>query len=720
MHDNYLFSFLFDPRETSIMAAIEAKAQACIASFHECLHKAESVHVREHSLVEEQLARFSIWTDAMRVFEPGRQSLDHRLQMAPEVQDTCAALLEVISRRLQACKSSLLCLQPQHDDDDAFQQSLCGIAEHISLLNKLSNTIHRATKELYFAETADAGAFRICDHDGNDAEEFLRDTFTRYVRDYFPATSKTIQRRLGDSMVFRGKLIQSRRSRYGTRPSQLQNVRSLAQTHLPSPPKLASDTQDTITNPKNRGIGRQESIAVARIATTLAPEEVREASAHSMMSRTEATAPSSHESTVFSPAPIEIVDLGKETDGISGQSCEDAIDAVAEAMCPFCFYAISACGVADQKKWNWHVMKDFDVYVCLFEECDSATNTYTHSSQWLEHMQQHILRWRCVSKSHEEFWGYTKEEHIEHMKNQHRAKLTDAQLDLLAEKSARPMGPLFECCPMCGILQDSSDAMEAHVAGHLMLRALRSLPTCEDGEYDPIEDGSATGSLGPNNRNTIKSLMETQLPAKDTTLGDASLTGKNPIGRRTLSSDQDVVDDNEVTDIASDLSQRQAVPDIHDDEDLKAEDVWGFFHHHKSRYGVDESLGNLPPDYQQGKPAPGPTKSFTPVLPQGDNEEDEEEDEVYDGDMVRAMEESRRAYHGHDQAAGSSRAAVSAYATDMTFDNSKIPQTSQALDLEEEEGKESSFGIDLGNFSVVPSYYYEPGSVRATPPITLV
>lgn len=51
-----------------------------------------------------------------------------------------------------------------------------------------------------------------------------------------------------------------------------------------------------------------------------------------------------------------------------------------------------------------------------------------------------------------------------------------------------------------------------------------------------------------------------------------------------------------------------------------------------------------------------------------DNEDDEEEDgdddegDYYgDGDMTRAMEESRQAYYGHDQAAGSSRAA-SAYA----------------------------------------------------------
>ncbi|KAK8046157.1 hypothetical protein PG996_014221 [Apiospora saccharicola] len=74
-----------------------------------------------------------------------------------------------------------------------------------------------------------------------------------------------------------------------------------------------------------------------------------------------------------------------------------------------------------------------------------------------------------------------------------------------------------------------------------------------------------------------------------------------------------------------------------------------------------------------------------------DGEEDREDggddkgDYYGDGDMTRAMEESRRAYYGHGQEAGSSSAYASTYA----------PAT----------------GVDPSNFTVVPSYCYEPGSV---------
>ncbi|KAK7932571.1 hypothetical protein PG985_003283 [Apiospora marii] len=709
------------------MAIVATKAQACITSFDQCLHQAALVHVRERSLVEDQLARFSIWTGTMRVLEPGRQSLDHRLRMAPEVQDTCATLLEVIFRRLQTCtsfaldfyffenmlslfpayltstqgKSSLVGLQPQHIDDDtnddAFQQAICGIAEHISLLNKLSNTIRRTIRELHIAEAANAGAFRICDDEGNGAEGFLKEIFTRYIRDNFPATSEVIQERLGGSMILRRKLMLYRRSRYGTRPIRVQNVPSLAKTRSPSP-KPAADTQDTftshrneatqwqdtVTNRNNEELSWQDSISVTGSATTLAPENFRKPSAPSMVSSTKTIALSSDESLACPPAPIgsikqmqkQIIMMrgkntcsGEEIDGMSGQYWEHAINAVAEVMCPYCFYVIPASDVADRERWNSHVVKDLDVYICLFEECDSATDMYHHSSQWLEHMRQHIVRWRCVARSHEEFLGNTREEHVEHMKSEHQATLTEAQLDLLAEKAARPMGPLFKSCPLCGILQGSSDAMEAHVAGHLRLLALESLPTYEDGGSKPLEeDGSITGNLGPNNRSTIQSSMAIQLSAEDPALGGTSSAGKRSFARN-LFRDQGRVGEQHKRPAEGTTDIQPIEDDARNDNE---EDGW------------DED---------------------------DNNDEGEEDKDSYDedGDMTSAIENSRRAYYGYDQAAGSSRTAAPAYSTNITSEDVDSTRTYGAPDIFE--GNEENFlGIDPSNFSVVPSSYYEPGS----------
>ena len=91
-------------------------AESCLQSFQECLRKAASIHARELSLVEDQLARFSVWTANIRVFVPGRGSLDHRLREAPDVQDAVAGLLEVLDYQLQNCRCICFGIQPACSD----------------------------------------------------------------------------------------------------------------------------------------------------------------------------------------------------------------------------------------------------------------------------------------------------------------------------------------------------------------------------------------------------------------------------------------------------------------------------------------------------------------------------------------------------------------------------------------------------------------------------
>lgn len=185
------------------------------------------------------------------------------------------------------------------------------------------------------------------------------------------------------------------------------------------------------------------------------------------------------------------------------------------------------------------------------------------------------------------------------------------------------------------------------------------------GDPSHLRTESTTGSLGPNHRITIQSFMDTQLSAQGTTRGGTSSAGKNSIGRRSLSSDQDPVGDNEATDVGFELSELQTIPDIHDDGLLKTEDVWGFFRDHRSRDGVGEAIGNFSLDDQQGKPAEG-IADPRPVEEneESDNEKDEkmEEEEHNDSgeeDMARALDSSRRDFYADDRAAGSSRAAAS-------------------------------------------------------------
>lgn len=157
-----------------------------------------------------------------------------------------------------------------------------------------------------------------------------------------------------------------------------------------------------------------------------------------------------------------------------------------------------------------HVKNDLDPYVCLFENCDSAEHLYSHSNTWIKHMKGHTLRWRCKSKAHGEFMAETRDDYVDHMKSSHPRKFTDAQLDVLADRNAHTIGPLFVACPLCG-LEKTDMPMENHVVCHMRLLALKSLPpSYEDNvELDGFESqNDYLSDSGPAKRSTIQSAFE--------------------------------------------------------------------------------------------------------------------------------------------------------------------------------------------------------------------
>jgi hypothetical protein len=85
---------------------ISACANDCLESFQKCLFSAASIHPRELSMVEDQLARFSSWANGIGVFAPGSASMDHRLRYAPDVTGVVIGLLESLNYRCQSCRKS--------------------------------------------------------------------------------------------------------------------------------------------------------------------------------------------------------------------------------------------------------------------------------------------------------------------------------------------------------------------------------------------------------------------------------------------------------------------------------------------------------------------------------------------------------------------------------------------------------------------------------------
>ncbi len=115
--------------------------------------------------------------------------------------------------------------------DAAFEQAINLISHRTRTLHLLSNTIRSASIE---SQSLDAArAFPICDEDGNNVEDFLRDHFTGYIRVRFPTVSRELEQRLAGAMVLRRKLILYRRSRYGTCPVEVQDVPSQPVVSIP-------------------------------------------------------------------------------------------------------------------------------------------------------------------------------------------------------------------------------------------------------------------------------------------------------------------------------------------------------------------------------------------------------------------------------------------------------------------------------------------------------
>lgn len=57
----------------------------------------------QKSLLDDELARFTIWTNMMGVFAGARASMDHRLRETPEVRDAVVDVLEGLLEHIETC-----------------------------------------------------------------------------------------------------------------------------------------------------------------------------------------------------------------------------------------------------------------------------------------------------------------------------------------------------------------------------------------------------------------------------------------------------------------------------------------------------------------------------------------------------------------------------------------------------------------------------------------
>ncbi|RAK75252.1 uncharacterized protein BO72DRAFT_529568 [Aspergillus fijiensis CBS 313.89] len=483
--------------------SITTAARIFLDSIQQCIQQPVNLGPREIMLLQDQLGRFSIWASETGVFAPRRASLDHRLRYVPEIQRLVRGLLETLDDHLHHY------LTQQNEERD-----LSAIAKDLTLLHRLSNTIRRASRESQNLRAAEH--FRIEDEEGVDVGAAWRDTFAaEVIRRKWPACDDWLRERLASAMLLRRKRVLYRRFRHDKARMDQSVPGRDAEDQGQKPEADHEHVKKRETTSARSASGSRATTS----ATTLNPEQFRKASAPSVLGTTRTTRMNTQEESLYPPAPkgeiikrletlekersTSIEDSGQHS---SGQDAElsrrekiiadrHAILRNSEVVCPYCCCTLSGADVMDDRKWRNHLKHDLDAYVCLFEECATETILYSHSEEWLNHLREHKVRWRCTAKAHGILIFEDQADYLDHIRNKHKG--SESQLRHLTERGSQPSGPLFVICPLCNAEAAKLNIpVEDHIASHLRYLALQSLPFVEYNAQASGEDGSLPSSDG--------------------------------------------------------------------------------------------------------------------------------------------------------------------------------------------------------------------------------
>ncbi|KAI7909502.1 hypothetical protein M0657_011814 [Pyricularia oryzae] len=378
----------------------------CLEEFKLCLDTAAALGPEELSLIEDQLARFSVWTANMAVFVPGRASMDHCLRQAPEVLDIVIGVLDALRSCIDTNRRTIEAMLRDLADKSETSASansqgltkpLAALAQEITLLYQLSNPIRKASKDSQNLKAAED--HQIKDDEGNDVGPLLQQIFARFIADRFPKITDGLAERLSSAMLLRRKRILYRRSHYGTSPIRVKKVALRPEVPFPSVMKLEGQPLDKM---EHQGASIVPSTIPAQSATTSAPENYEKASTSSIISISNSDFVGTLENLAFPSAPTDSIrkvyaklkeqrkrehetrlmsvpgyalyqkhqgepplsdseiselkrKISEAEETLRANLKEDwkkSTAAVAEFICPFCLHVLPGLYLTDQRKWK--------------------------------------------------------------------------------------------------------------------------------------------------------------------------------------------------------------------------------------------------------------------------------------------------------------------------------------------------------------------------------
>ncbi len=160
--------------------------------------------------------------------------------------------------------------------------------------------------------------------------------------------------------------------------------------------------------------------------------------------------------------------------------------------CNFCGYDLEAGGkIRTEEDWNQHLLEDLEPYLCTFDKCFSAQETYAQRDEWYQHeLESHRIAkaWACPACKHE--FG-TKSEATQHLLQAHCDGFMDEREIAMMKAMLRPALSLKELgiqiCALCGQKVEAS-ACKEHVGRHLEYFALLAIANKDTSEEDDSDD----------------------------------------------------------------------------------------------------------------------------------------------------------------------------------------------------------------------------------------
>ncbi|KAF5241965.1 hypothetical protein FANTH_8925 [Fusarium anthophilum] len=506
--------------------------------------------VPDPTIMDDQLARFTLWASNMDVFGPPNISLDFRLRYSPNIVDILHQLLDVIYNSLMELKpideppptpsrkKQRISISDQvrmgasddnasdtdSDEDQADKNTSLltyTISGTVTRLFRLSNAIRKSAKASRAQKLKD---YQL-DDDTQRAIDELRLYTDCYIRFRFPEAPESLRCALIEANVLRLRRLSYQRlhrrrialSIEKPQPGQIK----LPLPKIPEKPRTVRFAPEATPKVKvrNEEPDRQDyPPAPLTYATTAQQTEIGALYAKSTTEVPRAKSVLVNNELSFPPIPQQ-------------------------NECPYCGVIIEFKGPSKSNIWRTHVIRDLEPFICLFTACTDSCRqgqdplTFESSKAWMSHMQNsHGIAWECRAPSHKPTIFRDEIQFQKHSCDEHG--VPEAHVRTLSEAARRPFQDKIQECPFGDDFVPSEEAdrygifsyenLHSHVAAHmkeLALLALQKLPHDGETEASDFDSDILIGDDGNANlRGSMCSIMD------DDELNFSDTAGDNQAG----------------------------------------------------------------------------------------------------------------------------------------------------------------------------------------------